>query len=145
MLFQFVFTGVIKKAFALSFIAALALAQPIVGFAQDETQTIPKYVLIQMADDSASTLCKTPEFTQCMGFTEQRCSELKDEAINTCLGPLPENIDLTELKNESLEDCPQKVYADAGYSKDKAAMCFDEAAQAAMGAEPKPEKPAENQ
>jgi hypothetical protein len=143
MLLQFVFTRVTKKAFVLSSIAALTLAQPMAGFAQD--QNIPKNALIQMVRDNASFLCKTPTFTQCMGFSQQRCDELTDVAIDTCLRPLPDSINPAELKNESLEDCPQKVYADAGFSEDKAKMCFDEAVQAASDSEPKPDKPAGNQ
>lgn len=113
-------------------------AMPFTATAQEN---IPKHLLIKMVNDNASQLCQLEAFTQCMGFTAARCDELKEETITTCLGPLPDSIDPAELQNETLEACPQKVYADAGFSEDKAKMCFSKV-MADSPAPAKPEAPA---
>jgi len=125
------------KAMALSVFASMAMAAPLVASAQTAEDGIPKFLLMKMAADNASVLCQSEGFTQCMGFSFERCHELKDEAIETCLGPLPDTINPTELQNDSLEACPRKVYADAGFPEEKAEMCFQKVA----GPAPQPATP----
>lgn len=95
------------------------------SFAASAQENIPKLLLINMVNENASALCQSAVFTQCMGFTAARCDELKEETITTCLGPLPDSINPAELQNDTLEACPQKVYKDAGFSEEKAKMCFN--------------------
>ncbi len=123
-----------KNAVLLSAIASITMAMPAMA---NEKDKIPKYLLVKMAADNSNVLCSSEAFTQCMGFTAQRCVELGQEAIDTCLGPLPDSIDPEQLQNESLEACPRKVYDDAGFPEEKAEMCFQEVA----GAPPKPAPP----
>ncbi|MEE9334861.1 MAG: hypothetical protein V3U65_12310 [Granulosicoccaceae bacterium] len=125
-----------KNAVLLSAFASITMAMPLVASAQDD---IPKLLLIKMARENAGVLCKSDVFTDCMGFTAVRCDELKEEAIDTCLGPLPDNINLEELQNESLEACPKTVYREAGFAEEKAKLCFDKA----MEATPAPTEPTE--
>ena len=120
--------------------ASIAIAMPLVASAQDN---ISKFLLIKMARENSGVLCKSEAFTECMGFTAARCDEIKEEAINTCLEPLPDSINPDELKNDSLEACPRKVYKDAGFPEEKAKMCFDKAMEEL--AAPTPEKPAGDQ
>jgi len=129
-----------KKTMALTAFASIAMVATMVASAQDAPKMpdgIPKFMIVQMAADNATVLCQSEGFTQCMGFTLERCHELKDEAIDTCLGPLPDTINPAELQNESLEACPRKVYADAGFPEEKAEMCFQKVA----GPPPQPANP----
>lgn len=91
---------------------------------------IPRSLLVDMAQDQYSVLCNSETFTQCMGFSSTLCSELADSAIRQCLLSLPETIDPEELDNSSLESCPVGVFDDAGFSEEKAGMCFNEAMEA---------------
>lgn len=96
-------------------------------------EPIPKFLLVKLTRDQSSTICSSEVFTQCMGFDQKECMVVAEKAIETCLGPLPDEIDPTKLQNGTLEACPQKVYQDAGYSEDKAKLCFDEAMAATDG------------
>lgn len=112
---------------ALCVILASGLLSP--AFAQSG-DLIPRTLLIDMANDQYSVLCASPVFASCMGFTEPVCTRLADEAIKQCLQPLPETIDPEELDNSSLESCPIAVFEDAGFSEEKAGICFKEAMEA---------------
>ncbi len=128
------------KAGALILISAVSLLLPMSSAAQQE---ISKFLLIKMVRDTAGAMCTSEEFAQCMGFSQTQCQALNEKAIDTCFGPLPETINLEELENSTLEECPQQVYADAGFTEDKAKICFDKAMEALPA--PGTEKPAENQ
>ena len=65
-----------------------------------------------------------------MGFTAQACMDLSEQAIKQCLLPLPEEISAEKLDNSALESCPKTVFSEAGYSEEKAGICFDEAMKA---------------
>jgi len=107
--------------------SALALCiGSIVGLAMAQ-DAIPKILLIKLTQDQQNTICASEIFTQCMGFDQEQCLALSNTAIETCLGPLPDQIDPLTLQNETLENCPHKVYADAGFAEDQAKICFDKA------------------
>ena len=91
------------------------------------SELIPRAALVEMASGQFNVLCNSEAFTSCMGFSQSECKRLSDSAIQQCLLPLPEQIDPTKLDNASLESCPKDVFAEAGYSEEKAGMCFDEA------------------
>lgn len=93
-------------------------------YSQDK---VSKFLLIKLSRDQSKVLCTSEEFTSCMGFTEQACNEISESALQQCILPLPDTIDLAELDNDVLEACPQKVYADAGFSDEKAVMCLQKA------------------
>lgn len=93
-------------------------------------EKIPKFVLIQLTLDQTSTLCGSEVFTQCMEFSQARCVELAEKAIEQCLVPLPDQIDPKLLQNESLEQCPQEIYSKEGLSEEKAKGCFNLALEA---------------
>ncbi len=103
---------------------AVSLVMPVTASAKD---TISKLLLIKMARETSGTLCQSEIFTQCMGLTVARCDELNEAAITTCLEPLPDSINPGELQNSTLEACPQKIYSDAGFTEEKANVCFDKA------------------
>ena len=88
---------------------------------------IPKFLLIKLTQDQQKTICGSEVFTQCMGFDQDQCLALSNTAIETCLGPLPDEIDPLTLQNETLENCPNKIYAEAGFAEDQAKMCFEKA------------------
>ena len=90
-------------------------------------EMIPRALLVDMARNQFSVLCQSEAFASCMGFTAQACLDLSEKAISQCLMPLPTGIDLAELDNSALKSCPKGVYADAGYSEEKAGQCFDKA------------------
>lgn len=97
------------------------------GSVSSQDETVPRVLLIQGARDQSKVLCSSELFTQCMGFNEAQCLELSEQSIEQCLMPLPEQIDLGVLQNETLENCPKKVYDDAGYTDEKALMCLEKA------------------
>lgn len=103
-----------------AFVLATSLVQP----SSAEANEISKFLLIQMSRDQSAAFCKSESYTQCMGFTEERCMELAEKAINQCLAPLPDKIDPTKLENSVLEDCPKGVYKEAGFEEEKAKQCF---------------------
>jgi len=90
-------------------------------------EMIPRAALVNMANAQFNVLCNSEAFAGCMGFSQSECKRLSDSAIKQCLLPLPEEIDPDKLDNASLESCPKDVFAEAGYSEEKAGMCFDEA------------------
>lgn len=98
-----------------------------VGQSQDK---IPRSTLVDMARDQFSVLCQSETFSRCMGFSSKACTDLSETAISQCLLNLPEEISLDKLDNSALESCPQSVFADAGFSEEKASECFDNAMQA---------------
>ncbi len=102
------------------------VAGSVIPVTAQEPEPIPKFLLIKLTRDQFSSMCGTPEFTQCMGFDEQQCLEISNKAIDTCLGPLPAAIDPTALENDALEACPQKVFNEAGFAEEKAKQCFAE-------------------
>jgi len=122
------------RAFTASAIVIASLSAGLVAGLAMPTQasaaedSIPKFVLMEMIRESNGLLCQSESFTQCMGFTVERCMELIDESIKACIAPLPDNINPEELQNATLEDCPEKVYSDAGFTKEKSEMCFANAA-----------------
>lgn len=91
------------------------------------SETIPRAMLEEMARSQYSTLCQSEEFASCMGFTTQSCMDLSESAIKQCLLPLPEEIPLEELENDALEACPKAVFDKAGFTEEKAGICFDKA------------------
>lgn len=91
------------------------------------TDKLSKQLLIQLSREQSNVLCQSDVFTQCMGFNKDTCLDLSEQAVQQCLEPLPETINLAELQNDSLEACPQKVYAEAGYSDEKAQACLQQA------------------
>lgn len=112
-------------------IGVLALAVAATGFggwavAQDK-EKISKFLLLKLSRDQSQVLCTAEVFTSCMGFSEQVCFEVSEKALEQCIVPLPDTIFLQDLSNDVLEACPQKVYADAGYSEEKAAACLQKA------------------
>lgn len=92
--------------------------------AQDK---VSKFLIMKLSRDQSQILCTSEVFTRCMGFVEARCLEISEQALEQCIAPLPETIILSELENDVLEACPQKVYADAGYSNEKAVECLQKA------------------
>lgn len=99
------------------------------SFAADQTP-IPKFLLIKLTRDQASAMCSSEVFTQCMEFTEEKCSDLSEQAIELCLAPLPDEIDPETLQNSTLEECPQQIYKKENLSEEKAKMCFQKAMKA---------------
>jgi len=97
-----------------------------VNVAAQTDERIPRGFLVNMAKNQFDVLCNSEAFASCMGFTSKECLILADEAVKQCLLPLPEMIHPDELDNSAIESCPQTIFADAGYSDDKAGMCFDQ-------------------
>lgn len=93
------------------------------AFAQD-TEKLAKALMIELSREQSQVLCQSAEFTSCMGFSEQACLDLSEEALQQCIMPLPDTIILSNLNSEVLEMCPQEVYAKAGYSNEKATDCL---------------------
>lgn len=93
-------------------------------------ETIPRALLIDIARRQYSVMCQSEIFTQCLGFSSQACIDLSEKAISQCLLSLPSEIGLNELENDVLESCPQGVFADAGFSEEKAGICIDKAMEA---------------
>lgn len=90
-------------------------------------EMIPRALLEDMARSQYDVLCASEAFTACMGFTASACNDISAQAIDECLSPLPKEIDPLTLDNSALESCPKMVFADAGFSEEKAELCFDEA------------------
>ena len=97
-------------------------AEPVV--AQDK---LSKSVLIELSREQSKVLCSSEVFTSCMGFEQNSCIELSEKAVQQCLMPLPETIDLASLDNDAIEACPREVYEEAGYSEEKAQVCLQKA------------------
>ena len=100
----------------------LLSAEPVV--AQDK---LSKSVLIELSREQSKVLCSSEVFTSCMGFEQNSCIELSEKAVQQCLMPLPDTIDLARLDNDAIEACPREVYEEAGYSEEKAQVCLQKA------------------
>ena len=100
----------------------LLSAEPVV--AQDK---LSKSVLIELSREQSKVLCSSEVFTSCMGFEQNSCIELSEKAVQQCLMPLPDTIDLASLDNDAIEACPREVYEEAGYSEEKAQVCLQKA------------------
>jgi len=87
-------------------------------FSQD--QSLSRFLLIKLSRDQSAVLCGSEKFTQCMGFSEKECLILSEKAVEQCLMPLPERIELDQLSNDTIESCPRLVYEEAGYPDEKA-------------------------
>lgn len=111
------------KLFGLSLVTTSFMA----GSIAQSSETIPRTMLEEMARSQYSTLCQSEAFASCMGFTTQSCMDLSESAIKQCLLPLPEEIPLEELENKALEACPKAVFEKAGFTEEKAGICFDKA------------------
>jgi len=108
----------------------LTLSVPTVSFAAGDD--IPKFVLIKLTRDQAGTMCASKTFTECMGFTQEKCVALSEQAIELCLAPLPDEISPDTLKNSTLEECPQQIYKKEGFTEEKAKTCFAKGVEAAQ-------------
>jgi len=106
---------------------ALISLQPASVQAQDDG--LSKFLLIKISREQSSVLCGHEKFTQCMAFTKEQCLALSEKAVEKCLQPLPERIDLAKLGNDAIESCPKQVYEDAGFAEEKAQQCLSEALQ----------------
>ena len=111
-------------ALALTLLVTVGMVMPGSVHAQDK---LSKFSLIKLSRDQSAVLCQSKVFTQCMAFTEARCLELSEKALEKCMGPLPDTINLAELQNDTLEACPKEVYEKAGYAEEKAQQCLQEA------------------
>jgi hypothetical protein len=107
--------------------ASLIGAALLSGSVAQSSEMIRRALLVDMARNQFSTLCESEAFASCMGFTFESCMTLSETAITQCLLPLPKEISLELLENSALESCPKGVYADAGFSEEKAGICFDKA------------------
>ncbi len=110
--------------------AALLYSGSIVPTFAQSSELIPRALLEDMARQQYSVLCESEVFVQCMGFVESACTDLSESAIKQCLLPLPDEISPENLDNDALESCPKQVFADAGFTEEKAGLCFDEAMEA---------------
>jgi len=106
-------------------LVAATLLMPVSVYAQDTA--LSRFLLIEMSREQNAVLCGSAVFTQCMAFTEEQCLALSEKAVEKCLMPLPERIEPETLQNASIEACPRDVYADAGYTDEKAQKCLAEA------------------
>ena len=100
----------------------LLSTEPVV--AQDK---LAKSVLIELSREQSRVLCNSEVFTSGMGFDQNSCIELSEKAVQQCLMPLPDTIDLASLDNDAIEACPREVYEEAGYSEEKAQVCLQKA------------------
>ena len=95
--------------------------------------TLPRAALVDMTRAQSRVICSSEPFLGCMGFDARECLALSESAIERCLMALPAEIDPTELDHATLEACPRKIYADAGYREAEARVCFEEAIEAGSG------------
>lgn len=122
------FTGKTGRRTAASLAAVItALLCGTLSTAAYSQDKLSKFLLIKISREQSDVLCKSSVFTQCMAFTEAQCLEISEKALQECLGPLPDTINLAELQNETLEACPKEVYEKAGHSEEKAQQCLEEA------------------
>ncbi len=106
---------------------ALLLSTMLSPVFSQSREMIPRALLEDMARSQYDVLCASEAFTACMGFSAPVCKDISAQAIDQCLSPLPKEIDPLTLDNSALESCPKQVFADAGFSEEKAEQCFDEA------------------
>lgn len=109
---------------AVVILSAVTLMYSPASFGQDK---LSKFLLIKLSREQSNVLCKSEVFTQCMNFTESSCLALSEKAVEQCLDPLPDTINLQELQNDTLESCPRQVYEEAGYTDLKAQDCLQKA------------------
>jgi len=69
---------------ALGLCAMVTLSIPGVVTSQDES--LSRTLLIKLSRDQYQTLCGSEVFTQCMGFSQQQCLSISEDA--TCLSEL---------------------------------------------------------
>jgi len=112
-----------KSATALTVVLALVWSTGGVmpAFGQDK---LSKFLLIKLSREQSVALCTSDAFTSCMGFSSKECFALSEQAVEQCLQPLPDQIDIRELQNDTIEACPRDIYVDAGYSEDQAQACL---------------------
>ncbi len=112
-------------------ITAVALTSVVVGVSMmsvaHSQEKLSKSLLLEISREQSAVLCESTVFTQCMAFTQEQCLALSEKALQECLMPLPDTINLADLQNESIELCPKKIYDDAGFSDEKAQQCLQEA------------------
>lgn len=108
-------------------VAACVLFAGSVSISLAQEPSVSRILLIKLSREQSAVLCGSSVFTECMGFTKSECTEISEQAVQQCLMPLPETINLTELDNEAIEACPKKVFDDAGYKEDKALECLENA------------------
>lgn len=118
------FTGRTVAPLAVTIAALVCGTLSTAAYSEDK---LSKFLLIKISREQSTVLCASTVFTQCMEFTEAQCLELSEKALQECLAPLPDTINLAELENDVLEACPKDVYAEAGYSDEKAQQCLQEA------------------
>lgn len=109
---------------ALTLLASIGMITAGPVYSQDK---LSKFLLIKLSREQSAVLCQSEVFTQCMAFTQEQCLELSEKAVEKCMGPLPDTINLADLQNETLEACPKEVYEKAGYAEEKAQQCLQEA------------------
>jgi hypothetical protein len=114
-----------RQVFSASLLGTVLLS----GSIAQSSEMIPRALLVDMARNQFSILCQSEAFASCMGFTSESCMNLSEQAISQCLLPLPKEISPEKLENSALESCPKGVYADAGFSEEKAEVCFDKATE----------------
>lgn len=103
---------------------------PVAPSLAQSSEMIQRALLEGIARNQYSVLCQSEAFTQCMGFSGSACTDLSEAAIKQCLLPLPNEISPDKLDNDALESCPKQVFADAGFTEEKAGLCFDKAMEA---------------
>lgn len=117
----------LNRLLPFSFVATLLATASMPVLAQTQPHTLSKLVLMQLSRDQSQVLCQSEVFTQCMGFARSECLDLSEKALEKCLAPLPDTINLSELQNDTLEACPQTVYTEAGYTEERALTCLQQA------------------
>lgn len=88
---------------------------------------MPKNLLIKLSRDQGGILCNSETFTSCMNFSKSECLAISEQAIKQCIEPLPDEIDLKTLDNDTIEACPRDIYKEAGYPDEKAQACLQKA------------------
>ena len=121
------YISVVKLRITHALVAVILSVTLVSSVSGQSSEMIPRVLLVDMARSQYAVLCGSDVFKQCMGFTDSVCSDLSALAIKQCLLPLPEEISPIELDNSAIESCPKQVFEDAGYSEEKAGLCFDEA------------------
>lgn len=107
-------------------IAATLISLPLLSLTHAQ-EKLSKTLLLELSRGQSTVLCKSEIFTRCMGFTQKQCLQLSEKALQECLGPLPDTINLADLQNDAIEACPKQVYAEAGFSDEKAQQCLQQA------------------
>lgn len=111
-------------------LALVSGAALLAGVVRAQGGLIPREAIVDLTRAQSRVICTSEPFLSCMGFEADECLALSEASIEQCLMTLPAEIDPMQLENETLESCPQLVYADAGYTEEKAAGCFEDAIEA---------------